>query len=119
MEMVGADKAMNPYASVGERMARRALHPVVSDFLEDALPGPGKDRFLEGVEVAEKSIVCGKTVTEAQKYSRGAIILAIRKKGSHILPKPAEDTIIGQGDRLIVLGTEQQLSRMEHIVESE
>ena len=119
LEMVGADKAMNPYFSVGERMARRALHPVVSDFLEDALPGPGKDRYLEGVEVAEKSIVCGKTVTEAEKYSRGAVILAVRKKGSRILPKPAEDTVIGQGDRLIILGTEEQLSRMEHIAESE
>ena len=119
LEMVGADKAMNPYSSVGERMARRALHPVVSDFLEDVLPGPGKDRYLEGIEVAEKSIVSGKTITDAQKYSRGAVILAIRKRGRRIFPKPSEDTIIGEGDRLIILGTEQQLSRMEHIAESE
>ena len=117
--MIGADKTMNPYSSVGERIARRALHPVVSDFLEDALPGPGNDRYLEAIEVAEKSIVSGKTITEAQKYSRGAVILAIRKRGSRIFPKPSEDTIIGEGDRLIILGTEQQLSRMEHIAESE
>jgi len=119
LEMVGADKALNPYSSVGERMARRALRPVVSDFIEDVLPGPGKDRYLEGVDVAGKSTVCGKTVTEAQKYSRGAVILAIRKKGSRILPKPDEDTIIGEGDRLIILGTGAQLSRLEDIVESE
>ena len=99
-------------------MARSALHPVVSDFLEDALPGPGKDRFLEGVEVAEQSIICGKTIDQAQKYSRGAVILAIRQKGSRILPKPSEETIIGKGDRLVVLGTEEQMSRMEHLVES-
>jgi len=119
LEMVGADKAMNPYSSVGERMARVALHPVVSDFLEDALPGPGKGRYLEGVEVAEKSIVCGKTVAEAEKHSRGAVILAIRKRGSRILPKPSEDTVIGQGDRLVVLGTEEQLSRMERLLETD
>ncbi len=119
LEMVGADKALNPYSSVGGRMARRALHPVVSDFLEDVLPGPGKDRYLEGVEVAAKSTVCGKTITEAQKYSRGVVVLAIRKKGSRIFPKPSEDTIIGEGDRLVILGTEQQVSRMENIAESE
>ena len=119
LEMVGADKAMNPYSSVGERMARCALHPVVSDFLENVLPGPGRERYLEGVEVAGESIVCGKTVAEAQKYSRGAVILTIRKKGSKILPKPPEDTVIGEGDRLVILGTEKQLSRMEHIVESD
>jgi len=119
LEMVGADKAMNPYSSVGERMARNALHPVVSDFLERVLPGPGKDQSLEGVQVVEESIVCGITIAEAQKHSRGAVILAIRKRGSSILAKPPEDTVIGQGDRLVVLGTEEQLSRMEHLLESD
>jgi len=119
LEMVGADKAMNPYSSVGERMARRALHPVVSDFWEDVLPGPGKDQYLESVHVLQESIVCGKTIAEAQQHSRGAVILAIRKRGSRILPKPPEDTIIGQGDRLIVLGTEEQLPRMERLLESD
>lgn len=117
LEMIGADRAMNPYSSVGERMARSALHPVVSDFLEDVLPGPGKDRSLEGVKVAERSIICGKTIDEAQKYSRGAVILAIRKKGSSILPKPSEGTIIENGDRLVILGMEDQISRMEKLIE--
>lgn len=119
LEIVGADRAMNPYSSVGERMARSALHPVVGDFLEDALPGPGKDRFLEGVEVAEQSTICGQTIDQAQKYSRGAVILAIRQKGSGISPKPSEDTIIGKGDRLVVLGTKEQVSKMEQLVESD
>lgn len=119
LEMVGADRAMNPYSSIGERMARSALHPVVSDFLEDALPGSGKDRFLEEVEVAEQSIICGKTIDQAQKHSRGAVILALRQKGNRILPKPSEVTIIGKGDRLVVLGTAEQMSRMEHLVESD
>lgn len=117
LQMVGADRAMNPYTAVGERIARRALHPLVSDFIEDVLPGRGKERYLERIEVAEDSTVCGKTIAEAQKISRGAVILAIRKKGSSIFPKPSEDTIVAQGDGLVVLGTEEQLSRMEQIIE--
>lgn len=119
LEMVGANKAMNPYSSIGERMARRALHPAVSDFIEYALPGPGKDRYLEEVEVAQESTICGKSIDEAQKYSRGVVILAIRKKGKGITPKPSEDMIIGQGDRLVILGTQEQIARMEDMVESE
>lgn len=119
LQMVGADRAMNPYSAVGERIARRALHPLVSDFIEDVFPGRGKERYLERVEIAKNSIVCGKTIAEAQKYSRGAVILAVQKKGSNIFPKPSEDTIIAQGDMLVVLGTEQQLSRMEHMVKSD
>jgi voltage-gated potassium channel len=117
LEMVGANKAMNPYSSIGERMARRALHPAVSDFIEFALPGPGKDRYLEEVEVAEKSTICGKSIDEAQKYSRGVVILAIRKKGKGITPKPSEDMVIGQGDRLVILGTQEQIARVEDIIE--
>lgn len=118
LEMVGADKAMNPYSSVGERMARSALHPVVSDFLERVLPGPGKEQFLESVEIAEKSVISGKTIGEAQEYSGGAVILAVRKRGDPILPKPSEDTVIVQGDRLVILGSEEQVSRMEHLIDS-
>jgi voltage-gated potassium channel len=117
LEMVGANKAMNPYSSIGERMARRALHPAVSDFIEFALPGPGKDRYLEEVEVAEKSTICGKSIDEAQKYSRGVVILAIRKKGKGITPKPSEDMVIGQGDRLVILGTQEQIASVEDIIE--
>jgi voltage-gated potassium channel len=119
LEMVGADKALNPYSSMGERMARIALHPLVSDFIEDVLPGPGKDQYLEGVQVEQDSNLCGITIAEAQKNSQGAVILAIRKKGRRVLAKPSEDTIIEQGDRLVVLGTEEQLSRMEHLLESD
>jgi voltage-gated potassium channel len=119
LEMVGADRAMNPYSTVGERMARRAIHPIVSDFIEDVLPGRGKEQYVDSVDITKESLISGKTITEAQKYSNGAVILAVRKKGRSITSKPSEDMIIELGDRLVILGTDEQLSRMEHIIESD
>ncbi|MFC1978901.1 potassium channel family protein [Chloroflexota bacterium] len=117
LEAVGADRAMNPYKAEGERMARLALHPVVSDFLENVLPGSGRDQYLEEIEVEADSDLCGKTVLEAQSLSRGAAILAIRKKGKQIIPKPPDDQLIDSGDRIIILGIREQLTKLEDTAE--
>jgi len=39
--------------------------------------------------------------------------LAIRKKGSDIVPKPYEGTKIEVGDRMVILGTRDQLRFLE------
>lgn len=113
LESVGADRALNPYHAEGERMARLALHPMVSDFLENVLPGSGRDQYLEEIEIEAESVLCGKNVAEAQKLGRGASILAIRKKGKKILPKPPDDQVIEAGDRLVILGVREQLVKIE------
>ena len=117
LESVGADRAMNPYHAEGERMARLALHPVVSDFLENVLPGSGRDQYLEEIEVEAESMLCGKTVIEAQDLSRGAAILAIRKQGKKIIPKPPDDQLIEAGDRIVILGVREQLTKLEDTAE--
>ncbi len=117
LESVGADRALNPYHAEGERMARLALHPMVSDFLENVLPGSGRDQYLEEIEIEAESELCGKSVAEAQKLGKGASILAIRKKGKRILPKPPDDQVIESGDRLVILGVKEQLSKLEKTAE--
>ncbi|MFC1906003.1 cation:proton antiporter regulatory subunit, partial [Chloroflexota bacterium] len=77
------------------------------------LPGSGRDQYLEEIEVEAESDLCGKTVLEAQTLSRGAAILAIRKKGKQIIPKPPDDKIIESGDRLVILGVREQLIKLE------
>ena len=117
LESVGADRALNPYHAEGERMARLALHPMVSDFLENVLPGSGRDQYLEEIEIEAETELCGKSVAEAQKLGKGASILAIRKKGKRILPKPPDDQIIEAGDRLVILGVREQLNKLEKTAE--
>jgi len=113
LEAVGANRAVDPYHSGGERMARLALYPVVSDFIEKVLPGYGKELGLEDIEVTPVSLLRGKSIGEAQEYSGGASILAIRKPGGDTMPKPPDDTIIEVGDRLVILGTREQLRVLE------
>ena len=113
LEAAGANRVINPYHSAGQRMARLALYPLVTDFIERVLQGYGEDLALEDMEIKEESRLVGKSIREVQGNSKGASILAIRKKGSDIVPKPSEGTKIEVGDRMVILGTRDQLRFLE------
>jgi len=113
LEAVGANRAINPYSSGGERIARIALYPGVTDFIERVLPGYGKELTLEEIEVGQGSLLVGMDVREAQRYGKGASILAIRRKGIETIAKPSDETVIEADDFLIILGQREQLKLLE------
>lgn len=117
LESVGANRAINPYSTGGERLARIALYPGVSDFIEKVLPGYGKELSLEDIEVSPNSSLVGKSVKEAQDYGGGASILTIRKHGVETIAKPSDETKIEVGDSLIILGQREQLKLLERAIE--
>ncbi|MFW6118434.1 MAG: potassium channel family protein [Chloroflexota bacterium] len=117
LESVGANRAINPYSTGGERIARIAMYPGVSDFIEKVLPGYGKELSLEDIEVSSNSSLVGKSVKEAQDYSGGASILTIRKHGVKTIAKPSDETKIEVGDSLIILGQREQLKLLERTTE--
>lgn len=119
LEAVGANRAINPYSSGGERIAIIALCPGVSDFIERVLPGYGWDLWLEEIEVTSRSQLDGKSVGEAQDYCGGPSILAIRKKGKETIAKPSDETPIEAGDRLIILGQREQLRLLEGAIQDQ
>lgn len=119
LEAVGANRAINPYSSGGERIARIALYPGVSDFIEKVLPESGKELSLEDIEISSISSLVGKTVREAQDYSGGASILAIRKHGVQTIAKPSDETRVGVGDSLIILGQREQSKLLEKATEEQ
>ncbi len=114
LEAVGATRAINPYNSAGERIARLVLYPLVTDFVDEALTGYGKDLSLEDIEIKPTSVVTGKTISEAQEYSGGASVLAIKKSNGDMIPKPRDEVRIETNDRLVVLGTRDQLRLFEY-----
>lgn len=113
LEAVGANRVINPYHSAGQRMARLALYPLVTDFIETVLEGYGEDLALEDMEIEKESSLVGKSIEDAQRESNGASILAIRKRGSETIPKPSDNTRIETGDRIVILGTREQLRLLE------
>jgi len=116
LKKAGADRVISPYSIGARRMAELALRPAVVDFIDTVIRRRGQELQLENITVNRDSALVGITVEETRRRTKAAI-LAISKKGGKLLTNPPEEEIIGGGDRLIALGTREQLTTLEEICE--
>lgn len=110
----GANRVTSPYILSGQRMADLALRPHVVDFLDLTSKSNVLDQSLEEVVVEEGAIIANKTIAQIDLRRRaGANILAIYDAKGELLSNPTATTILEPGTRLILLGTNDQLSVTE------
>ena len=106
----GADRVITPTEIGGRRMAAMVMKPMVVDFLDVVTRGQGAELKLEQIELSEGDPYVGRTIAETHiRSSTGAYVLAIRGSDGTDNPNPSGDTTMRAGDRLVVLGTEDQL----------
>jgi voltage-gated potassium channel len=121
LEIAGADRTLSPYAVGGRRLAALATQPLVVDFLDIVTRGEEEIEFrLEELMVPEKSPIANRTIGELKIGDRsGAIILAILSKEGKFDTTPSAQDTIRPGDTLIVLGTREQVSRLDALLRGE
>ncbi len=109
----GATSVVATAELTGVRMAMMATNPGLISFL-DVVTFSGRENLrLEEIGVEEGSELDGKTLAEVklpQNYN--VIVISMRKGGSYIF-NPKGDTKVEAGDRLIVLGKEEDLARLQ------
>lgn len=115
LEMVGADRVISPHKIAGKRMANLMLRPRVCEFLDVGITGTLPEYQLIELRVDPASILHGMSIKDSRLRERtGATVLAIRKSGeSSFNPNPPPETEMGTDDVVIVIGTPEQLARME------
>jgi voltage-gated potassium channel len=121
LEIAGADRTLSPYAVGGRRLASLVTQPLVVDFLDIVTRGEeGMEFRLEEFSVPEDSFIADHTIGELRIGERtGAMILATHhREGSFDTTPSASDRISG-GDTLIVLGTREQIARLERLIRGE
>lgn len=113
----GANKVVLPSLLGGKRMAALLLRPVVSDYLDVVTYGDSLEFSLKELLVSDDSVIKGKTLAEADiRKKTGALVLAIRKKTGELNTIPTPKTILAEGDRIVVLGTREQLEAIHKLV---
>ncbi|MEH1836377.1 MAG: potassium channel protein [Nostoc sp.] len=114
----GADEVISPYITGGKRMAAAALRPQVLDFVDGILTGADRQLYME--EFLLDPIFCpfvGQTLQKARLRSQtGALVLAIRRLDGTLIGGPTGDTMLMPGDRLIGMGTAEQLRDLNQIL---
>ncbi|MFZ0549080.1 MAG: potassium channel protein [Candidatus Promineifilaceae bacterium] len=117
MLRAGADRVVSPYTIGGRHMANLLSRPHVTDFLDVVTLDSGLELWLEELEIGKSSEIAGQTVIEADLRRRtGAILIALlRGKDSQAL-LPDESTRLDFEDKLIVLGTKEQLLKLQGLI---
>ena len=121
LEIAGADRTLSPYAVGGRRLASLATQPLVVDFLDIVTRGEKGIEFrLEEFRVPEESSIADQTIGELGIGERtGAMILALRSEEGRFDTTPSAGDRLRAGDTLIVLGTREQITRLDQLMRGE
>jgi len=107
----GANRTITPNVIGGRRMASMVLHPTVSDYLDIVTMGAGVEFRLQEIALTPSSCFIGQSLAEARIRERtGAQVVAILHADGHVNANPAADTMLVPGERLVVLGTPDQVA---------
>ena len=116
LKRAGANRVVNPQAIGGQRMAAFVLHPHVAEFLDVVMHDGSLEFRLEQVEVPPGSPLAGGTLRDSHIRDRtGALVLAVRAIDGTFVTNPDPETVLGEGEMLIAIGTEGQLSQLDRL----
>ncbi len=117
----GADRVLSSNSIIGTRLASMLLRPSVVAFLDviNSFPGGGKGKALrlEEVSIPDNSTLLGKNIAYARLPQRtGLIIIAISKPDGTFHYNPSSIYEFDLGDKLIVLGNDEQIQSLKLFV---
>jgi voltage-gated potassium channel len=119
MLAAGATRVMNPYLNGGRLMARQLIHPSVTEFM-DVITGELDARALslEEVQLQPGSPLAGVMLRDGPiRKEMDVIVVGVRKGGDDLIFNPPPDLAPDAGDVLVVLGSPDNLRRLERIAE--
>lgn len=118
MRRAGANRVVSPYQIGGQHMANIIIRPHVTDFFDVVTLDGGIELWVEELVVGKASVLIGRTVGQSNiRQETGVSIIAmLRENHSYI---PDAHTVLQAGDELIVIGTRDQLAKLEGLTGSE
>jgi len=116
LKRAGANRVVSPYFIGGLRIAHTVLRPTVVDFLEFATRSEYAEIQIEEIEVVPQSKLVGKTIAQSGiGRDIGVIIIGIKRADGRMKFNPTSQTLIKEGDTLIVVGQTDKLSHLEEL----
>ena len=110
----GATRVVNPQRIGGQRIAAAALQPNVVEFLDVVMHDGSLEFRLEEVPVRAGSRLAGRTLQEANAGSEPGHSCSPSAARRNVPANPPLQTPVSAGHVLIAIGTQQQLSALQH-----
>ena len=116
LRKVGADEIVSPNVIGGLRIASVMLRPTVVSFLDEMMRSTEQTLRLEEKRLGDSSLLVGKTLIEADIGRRtGLLVVAIKSMTGAYLFNPQPQTVLNEGDTIIVIGTPEQLTNLKKL----
>ncbi len=113
----GASAVESPYEVGAVSMAQRILRPTVTSFLDLALKYDRKDIKMEEIPVGPLSALANVMLNNSgirQEYN--LIIIAIKQNDGSMMFNPSFETRLEPGSTVIAVGQEQDLQKLEKVL---
>ncbi|MEO7658942.1 MAG: potassium channel protein [Pyrinomonadaceae bacterium] len=108
----GASRVVAPVIIGSQSMARALLKPAIADFME-TIVAETLDLVFEEVTVHLPSPYADTSIKDTNLMSElNLIVVAIRRKDGQLEFQPNGDTVIGDGDLLIVIGKAESVQSL-------
>jgi voltage-gated potassium channel len=119
MVRAGANRVISPYRIGGRFMASVLIRPGVTDFFQQVTLESGLELWLEEMVIGRDSNLDGQTVFEADiRRATGVTMVGLLRHSSGETLIPDASTSIEVGDVMIVIGTREQLAKLQQLAES-
>ncbi|MFW6384971.1 MAG: cation:proton antiporter regulatory subunit [Halodesulfurarchaeum sp.] len=118
-ESEGADS--EKLFELSDRLARRVgtilegayFQPVQSERVQTML---ADETFLEWYSVDDGAEIVGQSLTDAKIRERTGVSIVAIEREDDVIPSPPPDTVIAEGDTLVVIGSRENVTRFEPLV---
>ena len=111
----GADKIISPDQIGGHRMAMAMLKPTVIELMETMYAPHNLEIQLEEMRIGEKSQLANRPVQDFFSRGVGQVMLVAIIRDSDVKMNPNNDKIILPGDVLMLIGSSNELKKVEAI----
>jgi voltage-gated potassium channel len=116
MVRAGADKVAMPNQIGGFHMATMLMRPHVIDILDILSTNSSADLKVQEIPIMKNSGVSGHKLENVLKHAEGVSVLALNSSSGVSQVHPTGREVLYPGDRLIVMGTQNQLHSLQKIV---
>ncbi len=112
LRLAGADAVVAPQAVGAERLALMATKPELAQIFDVVVGGHPREFHVEELDVDEGSSIAGRTLRESRiRQDSGALVLALEEQKQSLNVNPGPDVRLNVGDRLVVVGTREQVEK--------
>lgn len=110
----GANRVVAPTIIGSQSMARALLKPAIADFM-DSIVAETLDLVFEEVAIDADSPYAGKSLKDTNLAAElNIIVVAVRRRDGELAFSPNADTLIEDGDLLIVIGKAESVRSLLH-----